>query len=41
MVRIFDLPTGGLKDGAVAVEVDENGNPVDEDRRPLGCPSKW
>ena len=30
MVRIFDLPPGGLKDGAVAVEVDGKGDPVNE-----------
>ena len=28
MVQIFDLPPGGLKDGAVSVEVDGKGNPV-------------
>jgi len=33
MVRIFDLPSGGLKDGAVAVEVDENGNPVNKNNQ--------
>ena len=33
MVRIFDLPGGGLKDGAVAVEVDENGNPVNKNNQ--------
>ena len=32
MVRIFDLPPGGLKDGAVAVEVDGKGNPVNENK---------
>ena len=33
MVRIFDLPPDGLKDGAVAVEVDENGNPVNKNNQ--------
>ena len=28
MVKIFDLPPGGLVDGAVAQEVDNNGNPI-------------
>ena len=33
MVKIFDLPPSGLKDGAVAVEVDENGNPVNKNNQ--------
>ncbi len=28
MVKIFDLPPGGLVDGAVAQEVDNNGNTI-------------
>ena len=28
MVRIFDLPPGGLTDGAVAQEVDAQGTPI-------------
>ena len=30
MVRIFDLPPGGLQDGATAVEVDRDGNPIEK-----------
>ena len=33
MVRIFDLPADGLQDGAVAVEVDGDGNPVDDNKQ--------
>ena len=33
MVRIFDLPPGGLKDGAVAVEVDGYNYPIDENEQ--------
>ena len=33
MVRIFELPPGGLQDGAVAVEVDGDGNPIDENEQ--------
>ena len=32
MVRIFDLPPGGLQDGAVAVEVDGDGNTVNKNK---------
>ena len=31
MVQIFDLPAGGLQDGAVAQEVDIVGNPIKRD----------
>ena len=31
MVRIFDLPPGGLVDGAAAVEVDMFGNPIEQE----------
>jgi len=31
MVRIFDLPPGGLVDGAKAVEVDVFGNPIEQE----------
>ena len=30
MVRIFDLPPGGLQDGSVGVEVNPDGTPVRE-----------
>jgi hypothetical protein len=32
MVQIFDLPPGGLQDGAVAQEVDMVGNPIKRDK---------
>ena len=35
MVRIFDLPTGGLGDGSVAQEVDAQGNPINKDEKPV------
>ena len=30
MVRIFDLPPGGLQDGETAVEVDRDGNTIEK-----------
>ena len=35
MVRIFDLPPGGLGDGSVAQEVDAQGNPINKDEKPV------
>ena len=47
MVRIFDLPPGGLEDGATAVEVNLDGSPIrrriiggSEDREILSKPLK-
>ena len=33
MVRIFDLPPGGLADGSVAQEVDVQGNPINREEK--------
>ena len=33
MVKIFDLPPGGLVDGSVAQEVDAQGKPINKNEK--------